>query len=116
MPTDPPAVPPTVKPPPTQKQALIGLFILAWIVVAVVLAIVHGTGATDGAQSRRAGENFGLAPPACINQQPLRCEQEKGEATREEEGAKEAEAAQEGAKRASEETGAAAEGAPSGGP
>jgi hypothetical protein len=57
----------------------------------------------DGQQSRLSNENIGLQPPACMNEQPLKCEEEKADAHSEAEGAKEAEQQKESEKRAQEE-------------
>ncbi|MGD0455475.1 MAG: hypothetical protein ABSB69_17965 [Solirubrobacteraceae bacterium] len=91
------------------KDKIIGWLLIAVIVGAVVLFFAAASGTPthemvpDGQQSRLSNENIGLQPPACMNEQPLKCEEEKADAHSEAEGAKEAEQQKESEKRAQEE-------------
>jgi hypothetical protein len=75
------------------------------VVGAIVLLFAFDSPAPESV--RQSNENIGLSPPACMGsaaeQKPVKCEEEKAEAHKEEEGAKEAEQQKEAEKRAKEE-------------
>jgi hypothetical protein len=80
-----------------------GLTTAALIALGVLALAGCASSVEDGKQTRLSNEQIGLRPPACMNEQPLKCEEEKAEAHQEEEGAKLAEQQKEIEKRAKEE-------------
>jgi hypothetical protein len=74
------------------------------ILAAALLALPACGKLETGASARKSNEALGLRPPACINEEPVKCEKEKGEGHQEGQESADKHKLEEAHKRIKEET------------